>query len=139
MGGIADVFDARENPDLSPFEAIVVGSGIYMGKIDKPLEGYLVKNALQFSSRVRALFLVCGAGDTPRGQGFLEGLTKACRVKPPLTKVFSGRLTKRLLNAEDYKVEEEEVAKRQNQPYEDYDRLQRKDCLKFGEDILAKG
>jgi len=145
MGGIADVFDARENPDLSSFEAIVVGSGIYMGKIDKPLEGYLARNAppfssrtRDFSSRVRALFLVCGAGDTPRGRGFLEGLTKACGVKPPLTQVFSGRLTKRLLNAEDYKVEEG-VATRRNEPYEDYDRLQRKDCLKFGEEILAKG
>lgn len=138
MGGIADAFDARENPDLSSFEAVVVGSGIYMGKIDKPLDGYLAKNAPQFSSRIKALFIVCGAGDTPRGQGFLEGLVKACGVKPPLTKVFPGRLTKRLLNAEDYKVEEQ-VAKRRNQPYEDYDRLQRKDCLTFGEEILAKG
>jgi menaquinone-dependent protoporphyrinogen IX oxidase len=138
MGGIADAFDARENPDLSSFEAIVVGSGIYLGKIDTLLEDYLAKNAPQFSSRIRALFLVCGAGDTPRGHGFLEGLTKACGVKPPLTRVFPGRLTRRLLNAADYKVEEG-VAKRQNQPYEDYDRLQRKDCLKFGEEILAKG
>ncbi len=138
MGGIADVFDARENPDLSSFGAIVVGSGIYMGKIDKPLEGYLAKYAPQFSSRIRALFIVCGAGDTPRGQGFLEGLAKACGAKPPLTRVFSGRLTKRLLNTEDYKVEAE-VARRRNEPYEDYDRLQRKDCLKFGEEILAKG
>jgi menaquinone-dependent protoporphyrinogen IX oxidase len=138
MGGIADVFDVRENPDLSSSEAIVVGSGIYMGKIDKLLEDYLAKNALQFSSRIRALFIVCGAGDTPRAQGFLEGLEKACGTKPPLTRVFSGRLTKRLLNAEDYKVEAE-VAKRRNEPYEDYDRLQRKDCLKFGEEILAKG
>ncbi len=138
MGGIADVFDARENPDLSSFEAVVVGSGIYMGKIDKPLDGYLAKNAPHFSSRIKALFIVCGAGDTPRGQGFLEGLTKACGVKPPLTKVFPGRLTRRLLNAEDYKVEEG-VAKRRNQPYEDYDRLQRKDCLTFGEETLAKG
>jgi hypothetical protein len=46
-------------------------------------------------------------------------------------------LTKRLLNAEDYKVEEE-VARRRNQPYADYDRLQRTDCLKFGEEVLAK-
>ncbi len=28
--------------------------------------------------------------------------------------------------------------KRQKVPYEDYDRLQRKECLKFGEEILAK-
>ena len=109
-----------------------------MGKIDKDLETYLTRNASLFSTRIRALFLVCGAGDTPRAQGFLDGLVKSCTVRPSLTKIFSGRLTKRLLNAEDYKIEEE-VAKRRNAPYEDYDRLQRKDCLKFGEEILAKG
>jgi hypothetical protein len=46
-------------------------------------------------------------------------------------------VTKRLLNAEDYKIEEE-VFKKQGNPFEDYDRLQRKDCLKFGEEILAR-
>jgi hypothetical protein len=34
MGGITDAFDTRENPDLSSFDNIIVGSGIYMGKID---------------------------------------------------------------------------------------------------------
>jgi predicted HTH domain antitoxin len=58
-------------------------------------------------------------------------------AKPPVTKIFSGRLTKKLLNSEDNKIEEE-VAKRRNQPYEDYDNLRRTDCLKFGEEILTK-
>lgn len=137
MGGIADVFDARENPDLSSFDLVIVGSGIYMGKIDRALESYLARNATLFSQRIRALFVVCGGGDTPRAQAYVDGLAKSCMAKPPLTKVFSGRLTRKLLNTEDYKIEEE-VAKRRNQPYEDYDHLQRKDCLKFGEEILTK-
>src|SRR5208337_655983 len=53
MGAVADVFDARENPDLSSFEAIIVGSGIYMGKIDKPLEAFLAANGARFQSRIR--------------------------------------------------------------------------------------
>ncbi|HUJ90966.1 MAG TPA: flavodoxin domain-containing protein [Syntrophorhabdales bacterium] len=137
MGGIADVFNARENPDLSSFDAIVIGTGIYSGKIDQSLAAYLAKNGPVFSNRIKALFVVCGQGDTPTGQGFVEALAKACGAKPVITKVFPGRLTKRLLNAEDYKIEEE-VAKKYKQPYEDYDRLQRKDCLKFGEGILTK-
>ncbi len=137
MGGIADVFDARENPDLSAFDAIVVGSGIYMGKIDQHLAAYLAKNGPALSNRVKALFVVCGQGDTPTGRGFVEALAKSCGANPPLTKVFPGRLTKGLLSPEDYKIEEE-VAKKYKQPYEDYDRLQRKDCLKFGEEILMK-
>jgi menaquinone-dependent protoporphyrinogen IX oxidase len=137
MGGIADAFDARENPDLSPFNDIIVGSGIYSGKIDQPLETYLTKNSSLISNRIKALFIVCGGGDTPRAQAYVDVFAKSCQVKPPLTKIFSGRVTKRLLNKEDYKIEEE-VFKRRNQPFEDYDRLQRSDCLKFGEEILTK-
>jgi len=137
MGAIADVFDARENPDLSSFEVLVVGSGIYSGKIDAPLEAYLAQNAPSISGKVKALFIVCGGGNTPRAQAYIDALAKSCGAKPALTKVFSGRLTKKLLSPPDYKIEEE-VAKRFKQPYEDYDRLQRKDCLKFGEEILTK-
>ena len=43
MGRIAEVFDARENLELSSFDYIIVGSGIYLGKIDKPLETYLTR------------------------------------------------------------------------------------------------
>jgi menaquinone-dependent protoporphyrinogen IX oxidase len=137
MGGMADAFDARENPDLSAFDYIIVGSGIYLGKIDQPLETYLTGKSALISSRIKALFIVCGAGDSPRAQAFVDVLAKSCQVRPPLIKIFSGRITKRLLNKEDYKIEEE-VFKRRNQPFEDYDRLQRSDCLKFGEEILTK-
>ena len=137
MGGIADAFDARENPDLSSFDHITVGSGIYSGKIDQSLENYLTRNAPLISNRIKTLFIVCGAGDSPRAQAFVDVLAKACQTKPPLIKILSGRITKRLLNEEDYKIEEE-VFKRRNEPYEDYDRLKRSDCLKFGEETLNK-
>ena len=137
MGGISDAFDARENPDLTSFETIVVGSGIYSGKIDQSLDAYLAKNAPSISNRIKALFIVCGAGDSPRAPAFVDVLAKSCQAKPSLIKIFSGRITKRLLNKEDYKIEEE-VFRRRNEPFEDYDRLKRNDCLKFGEDILSK-
>ena len=137
MGGIADVFDARENPDLSSSDYIIVGSGIYSGKIDQPLETYLTRNSTLISNRIKALFIVCGSGDSPRAQAYVDLLAKFCQAKPPLTRIFSGRVTKRLLNKDDYKIEEE-VSKRRNQPFEDSDRLQRSDCLKFGEEILTK-
>jgi menaquinone-dependent protoporphyrinogen IX oxidase len=137
MGGITDAFDARENPDLSSFDNIIVGSGIYNGKIDQYLENYLTRNAALILNRIKALFIVCGAGDSPRAQAFLDALAKSCQAKPPLTKIFSGRVTKRLLSKDDYKIEEE-VFKRRNQPFEDYDSLKRSDCLKFGEEILNR-
>ena len=137
MGGIADVFDARENPDLSSFDYIIVGSGIYSGKINQPLETYLMGNSALIYNRIKALFIVCSSGDNPRAQAYVDLLAKFCQAKPPLTRIFSGRVTKRLLNKEDYKIEED-VSKRRNQPFEDYDCLQRSDCLKFGEEILTK-
>jgi len=138
MGAIADVYDARENPDLSSFEAVVVGSGIYSGKIDKPLDAFLAARAAGFRNKIRALFIVCGGGDTPRAQAYVERLASACGIKPGMAKIFPGRLTIRLLDAPDNKIEEE-VARKQNHPYEDYDNLKRKDCLQFGQDILARG
>ena len=137
MGGVADVFDARENPDISSFDNIIIGSGIYFGKIDQALETYLTGKSALISNRIKALFIVSGSGDNPRAQAYVDLLAKLCQVKPPLTKLFGGRVTRRLLNKEDYKVEEE-VFKRRNQPFEDYDHLQRSDCLKFGEEILVK-
>jgi len=136
MGWIADVVDARENPDLSTFDAIMVGSGIYNGKIDQPLESYLMKNAQSFSKKIKGLFVVCGGGESPRAQGYIDALAKSCQEKPSLTKIFRGRLTLKLLAPADYKVEEE-VFKRRNETPADYDYLQRKDCLKFGADVVA--
>ncbi len=138
MGWTADIFDARENPDLTSFDGIIIGSGIYLGKIDQSLEHYLNKHAAALSKKTKALFVVCGAGENPRAQGYIDVLAKACQVKPQLIRVFPGRLTLKLLNPEDYKVQEG-VAKKRNAQPEDYDRLQRKDCLKFGGDLLAAG
>ena len=138
MGGIAGVFDARENPDLSQVEGIIVGSGIYSGKIDLPLEAYLAKNSSRLSSHIKGLYIVCGGGDTPRAQDYVAALAKSCGARPQMSRIFSGRLTIRLLNVEDNKIEEG-VAQKRNEPYHDYDRLQRKDCLDFGAAILARG
>jgi menaquinone-dependent protoporphyrinogen IX oxidase len=136
MGGIADVFDAREEPDLSAYDSIVVGSGIYNGKIEQSLETYLAKNGPSISRKIKALFIICGGGESSRAQGYVDVLAKSCQAKPSLTRIFAGRITLKLLNPADYKVQEE-VAKRRNAQAEDYDRLQRKDCLKFGADIIA--
>jgi len=138
MGGIVDIYDARENPNLASFDGLIVGSGIYMGKIDDPLEDYLTKNASSISKKIKALFVVCGRGDSPRHKDMLTYWPRPAR-RSPLSRRYSREgLTLKLLNAEDYKVQED-VAKRRNAAPEDYDRLQRKDCLKFGADILSAG
>jgi menaquinone-dependent protoporphyrinogen oxidase len=137
MGAIADVFDARENPDLSSFEYLIIGSGIYGGKIAEPLESYISKNTSLISSKIKAVFIVCGGGGSERANQALDQLANLCGAKSVLKKSFPGRLTKRLLSPDDYKMLEG-FYQRGNRPFEDYDRLQRKDCLDFGEEILKQ-
>jgi len=137
MGAVADVFDARENPDLSSFDYLIVGSGIYYGRIAEPLEALIKNNVSLLSKKVKAVFVVCGAGGTERASQYLDQLAKLCEAEPVAKRSFPGRITKRLLSPEDFKILEEFYKKR-NQPFEDYDHLQRKDCLQFGEEILKK-
>jgi menaquinone-dependent protoporphyrinogen oxidase len=137
MGAIADVFDARENPDLSSFEYLIIGSGIYGGKIAEPLESYISKNTSLISSKIKAVFVVCGGGGNERANQALDQLANLCGAKSVLKKSFPGRLTKKLLSPDDYKMLEG-FYQRGNRPFEDYDRLQRKDCLDFGEEILKQ-
>jgi flavodoxin len=135
MGGIAGVFDARENPDLSVYDNLIIGSGIYNDTIDLPLATFLAQNATKISGKVRAVFVVCGVGGTELANRYLDMIAKLCGSNPLLKKSFPGRMTKRLFDAEVLK-QMEEYYKKTNHPFEDYDRLQRKDCLQFGEDIL---
>lgn len=44
MDGIANVFDVRENPDLSGYLSIVVGGAIRGGKVSGELQEYLERN-----------------------------------------------------------------------------------------------
>jgi menaquinone-dependent protoporphyrinogen IX oxidase len=51
-GWVADIFDVRENPDLTSYDGIIVGSKIYYSKIDQPLKAYLIKNAHAISGKI---------------------------------------------------------------------------------------
>ncbi|HPB05017.1 MAG TPA: flavodoxin domain-containing protein, partial [Prolixibacteraceae bacterium] len=44
MNGIANVFDVRENPDLSKYKHIVIGGAIRAGVVPKELQTYLENN-----------------------------------------------------------------------------------------------
>ena len=69
---------------------------------------------------------------------YIDGyLVKACKIASPMSKVFAGRITQRLLSKEE---NEGLLAfhKQMNKPYIDYDHLMRPDCLAFGEEIYKK-
>jgi menaquinone-dependent protoporphyrinogen IX oxidase len=142
MGGIADVFDVRENPDLKGFDHIIIGGSIRSGVTPKELQEYITKNKGALKSKVRALFAVCGNGEKPVGPAqktsYIDNhLAKLLEVGEVPSKVFNGRITKALLDPEDRKRMEDMYPKFAGKPLEDYELLKRSDCLAFGREILA--
>ncbi len=142
MGGIAKVFDVRENPDLTPFDHIVVGGSIRSGVTRKELQDYIAKNKAILKGKVRGLFAVCGNGEKPVGPAqkasYIDNhLAKLIEPGEVPSKVFNGRITKALIDPENRKRMEDMYPKFAGKPLEDYDLLKRADCLAFGKEILA--
>jgi len=132
MGGIADVFDVREEPDLKGFEHIIIGGSIRGMVTSEKLQEYVKMNQGWLKEKVRGLFAVCGNMRRPVGPQqttmFIDDhLAKLCDVSHIPSKVFLGRITKSLMDPQTAKMMES---------MEDYDNLKRFDCMAFGREIL---
>lgn len=135
MDGIANVFDVRENPDLSVYENIIVGGSIRAGKVPQELQQFLEKNREQLKGKIRALYVVCGNRMQPPGPKQTEDLIDnhlavLCGVKGLPSKVFLGRITYGLMDEESRKM-----LKGFNMP--EYDNLKRPECMAFGKEVLT--
>jgi len=133
MGGIADVFDVRENPDPAGFDHVVIGGSIRGGVTSRELQDYLSANQASLQNKIRGLFSVCGNMRQPVGPEqtarFIDNhLAKLCGASHVPSKVFLGRITKSLM--------EPEIAQMMA-GIEDYDNLKRDECMGFGREILA--
>jgi menaquinone-dependent protoporphyrinogen IX oxidase len=142
MGGIANVFDVRENPDLAAFNHIVIGGSIRSGVTTKELQDYITKNKESLKIKVRGLFIVCGNGERTVGaqqkSTYIDGhLAKLCEVSDVPSRVFNGRITKSLLDPATLTRMEAVYPDLAGKPLANYDLLKRADCLAFGEEVLA--
>ncbi len=134
MGGIADVFDVREQPDLKGFDHLIIGGAIRGMVTSQELQDYISQNKGWLKEKVRGLFAVCGNMRRPVGPQqttrFIDlHLAKLCEVENVPSRVFLGRITKSLLDPETAKMMKN---------MEDYDNLKRADCLAFGQEILTR-
>lgn len=134
MGGIADVFDVRENPDLAKFENIIIGSAIRSAKVTPELQAFLEKNQSAIGPKVRGLYIVCGNMRRPvtpelTKQLITDYLAPLCAAKDAAARVFLGRVTPRLLPPD---------IREQMKMMGEYDNLKRPDCMAFGEEILGR-
>ncbi|MBN1904214.1 MAG: hypothetical protein JW927_03870 [Deltaproteobacteria bacterium] len=135
MGGIADVFDVRENPDLSAYDHIVVGGSIRSNTVSKEMQDYLTKNRDILKDKVRGFFCVQGNRKQPTGpenvkqliDGHLSVITGVTGVPG---RCFNGRITLNLLEPNEFKMMSE-------MKMDEYDYMKRVDFLEFGKEILA--
>jgi menaquinone-dependent protoporphyrinogen IX oxidase len=135
MDGIANVFDVRENPDLSKFKYVIVGGSIRNGETSKELQAYLSKHKETLKGKVKGLFAVCGNMRQPatakQYTNFFDNhLVKLTGAEKALSKVFLGRVTLGLMEP---KVREQ---MKSFPNMEDYDNLKRSECMDFGREIL---
>lgn len=132
MGGIADVFDVRENPDLTGFDNIIVGSSIRSFTIHPLMEKYLKDHKNVLKGKIRGYFAACNNMGKPPGPqektNYIdEKLAKLCEVANLPGKVFAGRVTKELIEPENRAM---------FSTMSDTDNLKRADCMAFGKEIL---
>jgi hypothetical protein len=137
MDGIANVFDVRENPDLSKCKHIVIGGSIRSGVTSKELQDYLTKNKESLRNKIRGYFAVCGNMKQPITQEQYRSLidnhlVKLTGIDGLPSKVFLGRITWGLM--------EPDVQKQMKSfpGMEEYDNLKRSECMAFGREILEK-
>ncbi|MCX7983667.1 MAG: flavodoxin domain-containing protein [Bacteroidetes bacterium] len=132
MGGIADVFDVREEPTIEYFDHIIIGGSIRYGQVSKELCSFLENHKEELRKKVRGYFIVCGNMRKPVGteekvKYIDKHLATFCGVENLPSRVFNGRVTKRLLDNETRALIER---------FEDYDDLRRSLCLDYGAELL---
>lgn len=133
MGGIADVFDVRENPDLKSFDHVVVGGSIRSAMVSQEMQDYLAKNKDVLKGKIRGFFCVQGNMQQPTGPKQVEELidnhlSKITGVSGVPAKAFNGRITVSLLEPE---------YKETMGGYGEYDLMKRADFMEFGKTILV--
>ena len=135
MDGIANVFDVRENPDLSKYDHLIIGGSIRSGRTSAQLQEYIANNKDLIKAKTRGLFVVCGNMMQPVGPAqkttlIDNHLAKVCGDINVPSKVFLGRVTLGLLDTESRNM----MTQMKTQ---EYDNLKRADCMAFGKEILA--
>jgi menaquinone-dependent protoporphyrinogen IX oxidase len=136
MDGIANVFDVREDPDLSIYDHIIVGGSIRSGQTSAQLQQYIAANKDLLNGKIRGLYAVCGNMMKPVGPeqktALIDNhLAKICGDIIVPSKVFLGRITFGLMDPESRKM-------MLQMKMAEYDNLKRADCLDFGKEVLEK-
>jgi menaquinone-dependent protoporphyrinogen oxidase len=94
-----EVRRAKEARDLNPYQAVVVGTSVHMGRLPGEIRRFVRRHRRALSGLPVAYFVVCGtmAEDTPENRqttlAYLDPLRKAApEVEPVDTGLFGGAI-----------------------------------------------
>jgi len=134
MNGIANVFDVRENPDLSSYDHIIIGGSIRSSQISDKLQDYIKSYQQVLKSKLRGLFVVCGNRMQEPEQAQYTSLidnhlAQLCGVSALPSRVFLGRVTYGLMDEDSRNM-------LQGMDMPEYDNLKRSECMEFGKTVF---
>jgi menaquinone-dependent protoporphyrinogen oxidase len=129
----AEVKSVMDVGDLSNYNHIILGSGIYNGQLHKDMASFLAEKKDAIKNKVIALFVTCGA-PAPHNQQYLDMFAEKCGIKPATMKAFGGWQKKELLSKEDHKALTD-YYKSVNRPFENYDSTDKEVCLKWAKEV----
>ncbi len=95
----AEAIDVKNNPDASKYDRIILGTGVFAGKIPKAMRQYVADNKDGLSNA--SLFVTCLYNDE-KGAKQLEGIANLLGIADAI--FFDG--AKKQIGAEGSKLEE---------------------------------
>jgi len=134
MDGIANVFDVRENPDLSSYDHIIIGGSIRSSQVPEQLQEYIKNHQPVLKSKLRGLFVVCGNRMQEPEQAQYTALidnhlAQLSGVSALPSRVFLGRVTYGLMDEDSRNM-------LQGMDMPEYDNLKRSECMEFGKTVF---
>ncbi len=133
IGEGARVIDVEKIEDLGQVDHVVLGSGIYGGKITTKLQAFIDANKEILKQKVIGVFVVCGAKG-PHAKNYASSLAAQFEKPINLKQHFGGWQKKKLLSEKDLKLLEGYYQKI-NKPFRDYDHTEKDKSILFGKQI----
>lgn len=87
----SDIFNVKkENPNISSYDSVILGSSIYIGQIDKQLKNFVQKNMETLKLKKLGIFFCCGFEENL--QTYLEANFEKDLVKDAIVMTMGGEM-----------------------------------------------
>lgn len=144
----ADLANAASQPDIRPYDVVVIGSPIYAGNYMQVVRDFLRSNRPLLSKRKVAAFITAAAtwetpvgltGDTDEGvftqQEYADGLAGMSGGQVLDSRGFGGRLDPQVLDKSDFGVLDWFYRYLMKRPLEGFDEIDIPEAYRWGEEL----